>query len=81
MKEPILVISNSKERWSKKAFLNTQNSDVHIVIDLNQKDQSIFGFGGAFTDASSITYHSLSEEKRKEYIKAYYSSVWFLGHS
>ena len=73
MKEPILVISNQKERWSKKAFLNTQKSDVQIKIDISKKDQSIFVFGGALTDAASITYHSLGEGKRKEYIKAYYS--------
>lgn len=73
MKETILIVSNAKERWSQKTFLNVDKSDVQIKIDRLNKDQTIFGFGGAFTDAASVTYHSLSDSKRKEYIKAYYS--------
>ena len=74
MKEATLIVSSLKERWSKRPFLNITTSDVQICIDLMKKDQCIFGFGGAFTDAATVTYHSMSEEKRKEYLNAYFSN-------
>ena len=74
MGNPTLIISGPNERWVRKSIYSSTKSDVEIFIDLAKKDQSIFGFGGAFTDAASITYHSLSEIKRKEYLEAYYSN-------
>ena len=69
-----IIKSNQKEKWVnvnyKPALFDTCSE---IIIDINKKDQKIWGFGGAFTDAAEVTYHSLSKEKQQEYIKAYFS--------
>ena len=72
----INIIKSTKDKkwvnimYRPMSFIN----GVNIDIDLSICDQRIFGFGGAFTDASEITYHSLSIDKQKEYINSYYLS-------
>ena len=69
-----IIKSNQKEKWVKVDYKPALFDDCsEIIIDLNKKDQKIWGFGGAFTDAAEVTYHSLSKEKQQEYIKAYFS--------
>lgn len=46
---------------------------VSVVIDSSKKYQSIFGFGGAFTDAAGINLQSLPEELQEDLLKSYYS--------
>jgi glucosylceramidase len=41
-----------------------------IMIDVDKTFQTIEGFGGAFTDASAITFAKLSKEKQEEFLKA-----------
>lgn len=66
--------STKDKKWVDVEYKPMSFDDgVKIDIDLDKIDQRIFGFGGAFTDASEITYHSLSLDKQKEYIDAYYS--------
>jgi glucosylceramidase len=40
-----------------------------IMIDIDKTFQTIEGFGGAFTDASAISFSKLSEEKQEEFLK------------
>ena len=69
-----IIKSNQKEKWVKEEYKPALfDTCSEIIIDLNKKDQKILGFGGAFTDAAEVTYHSLSKEKQQEYIKAYFS--------
>ena len=44
-----------------------------IKLNLNQKFQTISGFGGAFTEASAHLLNQLSQSKRTEVLKAYFS--------
>ncbi|KAM7286292.1 lysosomal acid glucosylceramidase-like [Ixodes scapularis] len=46
---------------------------VSVVIDSSKKYQSIFGFGGAFTDAAGINLQSLPEELQEDILRSYYS--------
>lgn len=46
-----------------------------IVVNEKQKFQKIFGFGGAFTDASGINLNSLSEKTREALIRSYFSDT------
>jgi glucosylceramidase len=41
-----------------------------IMIDVDKTFQTIEGFGGAFTDASAITFAKLSREERERFLKA-----------
>ncbi|CAN8029211.1 unnamed protein product [Ixodes persulcatus] len=50
------------------------NADaMSVVIDSSKKYQSIFGFGGAFTDAAGINIQSLPEQLQEGVLKSYYS--------
>ena len=69
-----IIKSNQKEKWVKEEYKPASfDAEAEIIIDLDKKDQKIWGFGGAFTDAAEVTYHSLSKKKQEEYIKAYFS--------
>jgi len=41
-----------------------------IMIDVDKTFQTIDGFGGAFTDATAITFAKLSEEEQSRFLKA-----------
>lgn len=57
----------------KSAFTFDENdSAISIVIDPEQKFQSIIGFGGSFTESSAHLLMGLSKEKRQEVIQAYF---------
>lgn len=43
------------------------------MIDRTKKFQKIYGFGGAFTDATGINLKSLSKETRIKLLEAYFS--------
>ena len=69
-----IIKSNQKEKWVKEEYKPASfDAEAEIIIDLGKKDQKIWGFGGAFTDAAEVTYHSLSKNKQEEYIKACFS--------
>ena len=69
-----IIKSNKDKQWVKEEYIpNTFSNPSKITIDLDKEGQTIFGFGGAFTDASEITFHSLSLDKQQEYLKAYFS--------
>ncbi|TMW62180.1 hypothetical protein Poli38472_009673 [Pythium oligandrum] len=62
MMEPI-----SGLKWAKK----TDAASV-ITVDDSKKFQEIFGFGGAFTEASALQFEKLSKEKQEEVLKLYF---------
>ncbi|XP_037563118.1 lysosomal acid glucosylceramidase-like [Dermacentor silvarum] len=49
------------------------NSTVVLSINQDEKYQSIFGFGGAFTDAVGINLRNLPLKMQDDIIKSYYS--------
>ena len=70
-----VIKSNKDVKWQKETYhALTFFHPVSIKLDLNKPDQKIFGFGGAFTDAAEVTFHSLSKDKQKEYLSAYFSN-------
>lgn len=44
-----------------------------IVIDRSNQYQKIYGFGGAFTDATGINVKLLSQKTRENLLKSYFS--------
>ena len=53
-------------------FINTK-TPVDIVINPNEKYQTITGFGAAFTEASADLLNKLSVKNREKILKAYFS--------
>ncbi len=52
---------------------SNKEADTKIVFDVNKRYQKHLGFGGAVTDAATISFNYLSKEKQEEYLKAYFS--------
>lgn len=53
-------------------FIKGENT-ITIDINLNEKFQTITGFGGAFTESSAHLLYKLSKGNRKKIIQAYFS--------
>ena len=69
-----IIKSDINNKWVKEEYKpRVFDKCSEIIIDVVKKDQKIFGFGGAFTDAAEVTFHSLSKKKHEDYIKAYFS--------
>ena len=72
-----VLISNIDKKWEENdmsSFPQLKGLEkVDIVIDSSKVFQSHLGFGGAFTDATTVNYLSLSPSKRKEVINALFS--------
>ena len=50
-------------------------ADVVFTIDRSKTYQSIIGFGGAFTDSTSMNILSLSEGAQDHLLKSYFSPL------
>lgn len=52
-----------------------------IFIDPDKTFQTIEGFGGAFTDATAVIFSRLSNEQKKDFIKAHFNPVVGNGYT
>lgn len=66
--------TNQKGNSLKKIKkFETKEKQVTILINPNEKFQTITGFGGSFTEASASLLNRLSKENRKKILEAYFS--------
>ena len=67
---------NTTDRLTQKPFLSfapfTTTPQNRISIDRTQLFQKIHGFGGAFTDAASITFSTLNEDLQQQILELYW---------
>lgn len=63
----------NQAEWAEWAH-DSQNFDADITLFLDRKRQTITGFGGSFTDATSFLVHQLSPAQRHNIIQAYFGS-------
>lgn len=75
----------NRKFWQKKAdveFTNIFDTRRSVItVNTNFKYQEFLGFGGAFTEAASVTFDILNEDKKKEAIDAYFSKDKGLGYN
>jgi glucosylceramidase len=73
----IIQTSKAGDKASEKqslSFIPENASQLPIIkLDPEQRYQEIVGFGGSFTESSAHVLSRLSEEKRNEVLKAYFS--------
>lgn len=70
----MILYTNKTHIFTKhKCTQPASKVDVEVDINSNIKYQKHIGFGGALTDAACISFNYLSEARKKEYIKAYFS--------
>ena len=65
--------SESGNALTKVEDFSTLENKVVIQLNLEEKFQTITGFGGSFTEASAHLLNKLSKENRKKILDAYFS--------
>jgi len=53
----------------------TDDSEPSIFVDSSVQFQTFLGFGGAFTEAASVTLDKLPANQRQEILRAYFSPI------
>ncbi len=82
MKQIRMLLSNAGQKLREQAGLSLERDDTAEMHCLNIYDverQKVFGFGGAFTEASSHNYMLLSPKRRAEVIDALFDDETGLG--
>jgi len=72
-KDTVLRLALGDEVSFKKGRQPTEN-EISIFVNPKVHFQTMLGFGGAITDASSEVFAKLSPEVQDEFLKAYYST-------
>ena len=70
------IITTTQNEKMKKGVVEftTPNHNLNtITVRSDKQFHSHYGFGGAFTESTSQCFHTLSEEKKREFINAYFS--------
>jgi glucosylceramidase len=73
MKAFITDYNNNRFWQEMPEFEKGENAMRTVRVYRDCKYQTIRGFGGAFTQASGYSYNLLPEDKREEFVKAYFS--------
>ena len=74
--QPIIDIYETSKNGNKLTLLKdfeVSKEVSKISLNVNQKYQTISGFGGAFTESSAHLLNQMSDSKRNEILKAYFS--------
>lgn len=76
MKQVKRIETNYKEQryWQETAIEAAECTDCMNLVQLfpQIREQTMEGFGGAFTESSAVNYHRLGKEQKKELIEAYF---------
>ena len=75
--QPIVDIYETSKKGNKLTLLKdfeVSKEFSKISLKIDQKYQTISGFGGSFTESSAYLLNQMSDSKRKEILKAYFSN-------
>lgn len=64
-----------------KPFVQPLETQVCVFIDPSKTFQTIFGIGGAITDAATETFAKLPSDKQQELMTAYYDAKDGIGYT
>ncbi len=83
--EVIRSEKRGRKYWVKKPNISLSNNyDTKrniIAVNSNEQFQKFMGFGGAFTEAASVTFSKLDEKKQEEAVNAYFDKDRGLGYT
>lgn len=81
----VMTSKNTEDRLTEKesSIFSSRlpNQKVDIELDINKKYQTILGFGGAFTEATTYTLSQMIHDKRQEVINSYFDPENGLGYT
>lgn len=83
MKQVKRIETNYKEQryWQETAIEAAECTDCMNLVQLfpQIREQTMEGFGGAFTESSAVNYHRLGKEQQKKLIEAYFGDKGLRG--
>lgn len=76
----ITIITTEKKTgkfWEREnAAVKPQDDFIHVVnVYPELEEQAVEGFGGAFTEAAAVSFESLTDEAREEFIEGYFGDT------
>lgn len=84
MKQVKRIETNYKEQryWQETAIEAAECTDCMNLVQLfpQIREQTMEGFGRAFTESSAVNYHRLGKEQKKELIEAYFGDKGLRYH-
>ena len=84
MKQVKRIETNYKEQryWQETAIEAAECTDCMNLVQLfpQIREQTMEGFGGAFTESSAVNYHRLGKVQKKELIEAYFGDKGLRYH-
>lgn len=84
MKQVKRIETNYKEQryWQETGIEAAECTDCMNLVQLlpQIREQTMEGFGGAFTESSAVNYHRLGKEQQKELIEAYFGDKGLRYH-
>jgi glucosylceramidase len=78
VEQPQLLVYTSNKAGSRfeqttGQFEQSKAADNQILINSEQKFQTVLGWGGAFTDATGINIDSLDEQLQEKLLRSYFA--------
>ena len=58
----------------RQCLMFSAQTSLTVIVDTEASSQTIFGFGGAFTDAAGINLQNLSAQTRDALLRAYFDN-------
>ncbi len=58
-----------------------ETTTLRLFLDEADRDQTVLGYGGAFTEAAAITFASMSEAHQRTFLEAYFNPLTGLGYT
>ena len=68
----IIKLSFKFPERERQCLMFSAQTSLTVIVDTEASSQTIFGFGGAFTDAAGINLQNLSAQTRDALLRAYF---------
>jgi glucosylceramidase len=77
MMEVVQTAQDTGDRLTKKADVKMDataesSADYSLKVSVDDVQQEMVGFGGAFTDSTAFNFQQLPEDKQEEFLNAYF---------
>lgn len=65
----------------KKVVRPAETPALRLFLDISERDQTVLGYGGAFTEAAALTFSAMSEVNQHKVLHAYFNPMTGLGYT
>ena len=76
-----LRLSAAPAKLSFNTLVQPTEGEVSVFVDPTKTFQTVMGFGGAITDASSEVFAKMPKDKQQQFLEAYYGKDKGIGYN